>query len=365
MERQRNIVRVSIIGIAVNLLLVAFKAVVGLVTGSIAIIMDAVNNLSDALSSVITIVGTKLAGKAPNKKHPYGYGRIEYVTSITIAVIVLLAGVSSFTESFKRILNPETAHYSAVSLLIIAVAVVVKFLLGRYVKNQGHKNNSDSLIASGQDAVFDSAISLSTLAAAAISILFHINVEGWLGVAISVVIVKAGVEILMDSLSSIIGNRVDGELIDNMKTLISSYPDVDGVYDLVLHQYGPQEYIGSVHVEVDDNLTAKEIHKMTRLITKDVYKHFGIFLTIGIYASNTDTNEFAQMKADLRELLSTREEVLQMHGFYVDSDAKVVTFDLILDFNTPDPAAVRDEIANKMREMYPDYRFYIILDKVF
>lgn len=228
MERGKKIIQISIIGIAVNLVLVAFKAVIGAATGSIAIIMDAINNLSDALSSVITIVGTKLAGKDPDKKHPYGYGQIEYVSSVTIAVIVLIAGLTSFKESFGKILHPEAANYTMESLVIISVAVLVKFLLGRYVKGEGKKYNSESLVASGTDAVFDSIISLSTLVAAAVSMLWKISIEGWLGIIISIIILKAGVEILLDSLNGIIGARIDSELSIKLKECICEYPGVMG-----------------------------------------------------------------------------------------------------------------------------------------
>ena len=166
LSREKTIIRTSVIGIAANVLLAAFKAGAGLVTHSIAIVMDAVNNLSDAGSSLITIVGTRLAGKAPDKKHPFGHGRVEYLSAMIIAVIVLYAGLTSLTESVKKIISPETPDYTPVSLVIVGVAVIVKILLGRYVKSVGEKVNSDSLVNSGQDATMDAVISASTLAAA-------------------------------------------------------------------------------------------------------------------------------------------------------------------------------------------------------
>lgn len=364
-ERNKKIVQISIVGIAVNLVLVVFKAMVGVVTGSIAIIMDAVNNLSDALSSVITIVGTKLAGKDPDKKHPYGYGQIEYVSSITIAVIVLIAGLTSFKESFEKIFYPEAANYTAVSLVIIAVAVLVKFMLGRYVKGEGKKYHSESLVASGTDAVFDSVISLSTLVAAVVSMLWDFSIEGWLGVVISVIILKAGVEILMDSLSSIIGARVDSELSTRLKAHISEYPNVLGAYDLVLHRYGPERIIGSVHVELPDGMTAREIHSLTRRITEEVYFDYGIVLTVGIYASNIDNEVYADMKNKLLERIAEIPEILQMHGFYVEEDKMLVSFDLIIDFQSEYTHEIRDSLTERMKQLYPAYDFAVILDSDF
>ena len=186
--RDRNIIRTSIIGIVANVLLASFKAVIGLTANSIAIVMDAVNNISDAASSVITIIGTKLAGRKADKKHPFGYGRIEYLSAMIISVIILYAGVTALIESVKKIIHPETPDYGTVSLIIVGVAVIVKILLGRYVKKVGQKVNSDSLVNSGNDAVLDSVISASTLAAAAVYLIFHVSLEAWLGAIIALVI---------------------------------------------------------------------------------------------------------------------------------------------------------------------------------
>ena len=167
-NRDKIIVKTSIIGIVINIFLVIFKAIIGLFSNSIAIILDAVNNLSDVLSSVVTIVGTKLANKLPNKNHPLGYGRIEYMSAMLVSAIVLYAGITSIIASTKRIINPEPSDYSIISLIIIAIAVIVKILLGKYVKSQGKKVSSGALIASGADAMFDAILSTSVLASAII-----------------------------------------------------------------------------------------------------------------------------------------------------------------------------------------------------
>ena len=184
-QRQKIIIRTSITGIAANILLAAFKVTVGLLSHSIAIVLDAVNNLSDALSSVITIVGARLAGREPDKKHPFGHGRVEYLSSLGIAGIVLYAGITSLVESVKKIIHPETPDYSIASLVIVGVAVVVKILLGFYVRTTGEKVNSDSLVNSGKDALMDSVISTATLIAALIFTFAHISLEAYLGALIS------------------------------------------------------------------------------------------------------------------------------------------------------------------------------------
>ena len=243
-SRDKIIIRTSIIGILANIFLAAFKAGVGILSHSIAIVLDAVNNLSDAMSSVITIVGTKLAGKQPDKKHPLGYGRIEYLSATIISLIVLYAGITSFVESIKKILQPEKADYGTITLVIVAVAVVVKLILGRYVKGIGEEVKSDSLIASGSDAMLDSIISASTLVAALIYLGTGISLEAWLGALISVIIMKSGFEMLRGTISQILGERVSGKFTKEIKATICTLPNISGAYDLILHNYGPDRYVG-------------------------------------------------------------------------------------------------------------------------
>ncbi|MCH5345245.1 MAG: cation transporter [Acetatifactor sp.] len=361
MDRNRKIIQTSIVGIAVNLVLVIFKMIVGLMANSIAIILDAVNNMGDALSSIITIIGTKLAGKAPDKKHPYGYGRIEYLTSVLIAVIVLMAGLTSVRESADKILHPQAASYSVVSLVIIAVAVVAKFVCGRYVKAVGEKIHAQSLVASGSDAFFDSVLSFATLVAAVVNMFWQVSLEGILGLVISLIIIKAGVEMLLETLNSIIGERIDSELTEKLKEKVNSYGEVRGTYDLTLHNYGPTKLIGSVHIEVEDDLTARDIHRLTRQITMDVYLEFGIVLTVGIYAANTSDEKVMAVRKYLEQLVGKYSEILQMHGFYADLENQSITFDLIVDFKA-DVQKIKEDVLAKLREKYSEFTFDVVLD---
>ena len=358
MTRQEKIIKTSIIGIVVNLILVAFKAFVGIVTNSIAITLDAVNNLTDALSSIITIIGAKLANRPPDKNHPYGYGRIEYFSSVIIAVIVLWAGITAFMESWPKIFTPDVTNYSTVSLVIIAVAIVVKIALGRYVKSVGEDINSQALVASGSDALFDSILSLSTLVAALISIFFHISLEGILGAIISIVIIKASIDMIRETLDSMIGARVDSELSRKIKDSICELPEVYGAYDLSLHNYGPEEMQGSVHVEVDDSLTALEIHNLTRQISIKIYNEFSIILTVGIYARN---NKFDDIRNDLYEIASKYEEIIEIHGFIVYETQNLITFDMIVDFDA-DREKVKSRILKEIEQRHPQYTYQVIDD---
>lgn len=361
MDRNKEIIKVSILGIIVNIILVIFKSIIGLIANSIVIILDAVNNLSDALSSIITIIGTKLSEKRPNKKHPYGYGRIEYFSSIIIAIIVLIAGLTSFKESIAKILNPERADYSILSLIIITVAILVKFFFGKYVKNQGKKLNSGSLVASGTDAISDSVLSLSTLIAAIISLIWNLSLEGYLGVIISIIIIKSAIEILKDTIDDMIGIRTDSETTNNIKNIIKKYNQVIGVYDLSLHNYGPNKIIATAHIQLDDNLNVRDVHRLTRRIEIEIYNTYGIILTLGIYASN-DTNEYKKIKTYINKLLKEDKNIIQMHGFYVDEEYKTISFDLIFNFDEKNPEQRAEEIKQKLEKKYSEYTFSIILD---
>ena len=358
MTRQDKIVKTSIIGIVVNLILVAFKATIGILVNSIAITLDAVNNLTDALSSIITIIGTKLAGKAPDKSHPYGYGRIEYFSSVIIAAIVLWAGITALMESWPKIFNPDVTSYTTVSLIIIAVAVVVKFLLGRYVKGVGESINSQALVASGSDAFFDAILSLSTLLAAIISIFFHISLEGILGVIISLVIIKASLDMLRETIDSMIGERVDSELSKKIKDSICEVPGIYGAYDLTLHNYGPEQMQGSVHIEVDDSLSAFDIHTLTRNLAYKIYEEFSIALTFGIYSRN---DKYKDIREDLEKIADEYEEVIEIHGFLVSEEKKLATFDIIVDFDA-DREKIKGEIISKIKAKHPEFDYFIIDD---
>ena len=364
--REKTIVRTSIIGIIANVFLAAFKAVIGLAANSIAIVLDAVNNISDAGSSLITIIGTKLAGREPDKKHPFGYGRIEYLSAMIISVIVLYAGVTSFTESVKQIIHPETPDYSTLSLIIVGVAVAVKIVLGRYVKSVGKKVNSDSLVNSGEDATLDSVISASTLVAAGIFLIFGISLEAWLGAVISLIIIKSGVEMLKDTISQILGEKNDPELAKSIKKTVTSFPGVHGAYDLVLNNYGPDAWNGSIHIEVPDTYSADQLDRLLRNIQTTVYQEHQVILTaIGVYSMNTKDEEVIAAQKRVREIVFAHEYVRQMHGFYLVKEPKSMRFDLVISFDAKDRRAVFAEAVADVQKAFPDYVLQTAMDTDF
>lgn len=361
-SRDSVIVRTSIIGILTNVFLAAFKAVIGIVSHSIAVTLDAVNNLSDALSSIITIVGTKLAGKLPDKKHPLGYGRIEYLSAMIVAGIVLYAGITSFVESIKKIIHPEKPDYSIVSLVIIAVAVVAKILLGRFVKSQGQKVNSGSLVASGSDALFDAVLSFSVLVSAIIFKACGLSLEAWVGVVISCFIIKSGIEMMIETLNDILGKRADKDTTDEIKRILTSEPEVHGAYDLILFNYGPDKDLASVHLELPDTMSAREVDRLTRKLEKKVYKETGIVLVaVGLYSYNTGDDEASRIHLDVYNKVMAHEWAVQMHGFFVDTETKEMTFDVVMSFDVK-PREALAILYQEVKEAYPDYDVQIAPD---
>jgi cation diffusion facilitator family transporter len=360
-SRDSVIIRTSVIGILTNVFLAAFKAVVGIVSHSIAVTLDAVNNLSDALSSIITIVGTKLAGKNPDKKHPLGHGRVEYLSAMIVSGIVLYAGITSAVESVKKIIHPEAAEYSTVSLIIIAVAIAVKLILGKYVKKQGEMVNSGSLVASGSDATFDAILSASVLASAIIFLTTGISLEAWVGVVIAVFIIRSGIEMVTETLDDILGKRADSDVTVRIKRILSEEPEVRGAYDLFLYNYGPDRDYGSVHIELPDTMTVEEVDRLTRRLEAKVYDQTGVVLTgIGVYSYNT-SGEAVKLRSEVTKRVMAHDWALQIHGFYFDMESREVRFDVVMSFDIDHGEGVKI-LTEEMQEAFPDYHFIVVPD---
>ena len=362
MDRSSQIIRTSVIGIVANVLLAGFKAVVGLLANSVAIVMDAVNNLSDALSSVITIVGTKLSQRPADHKHPFGFGRIEYFSAIIIAVIVLSAGITSLIESVKKIFHPTEPSYTTVTLVVIVIAIVVKLVLGQYVKRKGEQLNSDALIASGSDALFDAIITLATLVSAGIMLLWHVSLDGILGALISVVIIKAGIEMLASPVNELLGTSISAEFTNQIKKEVSAFEGVHGVFDIILHNYGPDVKIGSLHINVYDTMSAYEIHGLTRKITLQMFERHGIIMTVGVYAIATGENRRAQLQSKVMQMLAAHKEIIQVHGFYCSEKEGILSVDVVPDYSVHDDPALIKQLTEEIQPLAPDMQIFIVVD---
>ena len=365
MNRSKEIIRTSIIGIVANVLLAAFKATVGLLASSVAIVMDAVNNLSDALSSVITIIGTKLSARPADREHPFGYGRVEYFSAIIIAVIVLSAGITSLIESVKKIFEPTEPDYNTVTLVVIVVAIVVKLVLGQFVKKQGKKLKSDALIASGSDALFDAVITLATLVSAGIMLLWHVSLDGILGALISMVIIKAGIEMLASPVNELLGARVSQDLVKEIVKEVGEFEGVHGVFDIILHNYGPNLLIGSLHVNVYDTMDAYEIHGLTRRISELMNERHGIIMTVGVYAIATGENRRAELQSKVMQTLAKHDEVVQVHGFHYFEKEHRISVDIVPDISVHDEAALCSMLTSELKALVPDEEITIVVDHNF
>ncbi len=351
--RNQLIIRTSILGISANVMLALLKALVGMATHSIAITLDAVNNFTDAGSSVITIAGTKLASKKPDKKHPWGHGRIEYLSAMLLGTLVLSAGISSMIEAVRKILLPQKAEYTSVSLILVAICVLVKIFLGRYVISAGKRANSETLVNSGRDALLDALVSATTLAAALIYLVYGISLEAWLGALICVLIIRTGVEMQLNTISEILGQRVDPDIVRAVQKTVESFDEVHGVYDMIFHDYGPGRVNGSLHVEVDDTMTAREISDLLRRIAVKVYQEHQVQLTaVGIYSMNIKDKKAVRLREEITKIAMAHSHVLQLHGFSLNDN--IVQFDIIVDFEADDPEKIRDEIAAEVSAAYPE-----------
>ena len=362
-SREKTIVMTGVVGIVANVLLASFKALVGFAVHSTAMVLDAVNNFSDVLSSVVTIIGTKIAAKKPDKKHPLGHGRVEYLAQMIIAALILYAGITAFIESVKKIIEPVNPEHSAASLAVISIAIVVKIFLGIFVRKQGRKAKSDLLMSSGTDALFDAVLSTAVLISAVILIFFKFNIEAYVSVIISLFILKAGVEIIVEAVDDMLGHRVEAEHTKKVKESVMSFPEVHGAYDLVLHNYGPDKYLGSVHIEVDDTMTADKIDALTRNICAKVYDDTGIIITaVGIYSNNSSDEKLMKMRNDITELVVDHKHILQLHGFYVDEEKKKITFDVVVDFDEQDREGLIAHIIGDVKTVLPDYDVVVAID---
>lgn len=360
-KRNQAIIKTSVIGIAANTFLCVCKAIVGVLSGSIAIILDAVNNLSDSLSSIITIIGIKLSERPADSQHPFGHGRIEYLSAIIISIIVITAGIMSLIESVKKIFVPTDPCYTTVTLIVIIVAIIVKLVLGRYVKIQGRKFQSDALFASGVDAIFDAVVTLSTLISIGIMLLWGVNLDGIFGTLISFVIIKAGIGMLRAPVNQLLGTSFSKELYDHIVNDVMTHPEVSGVYDIIMNYYGPQTITGSMHINVADKMTACEIHGLTRAIAKELFQKYGIIATIGIYAIHTE-GALGALQKQVMQTVRSMEHVIQAHGFYFYQDQNLISIDVITDNSIHDTYAFAQAVRKKLLTMCPGHNYHIVID---
>ena len=301
-----------------------------------------------------------LSAKKPDRSHPFGYGRVEYLASLAIGVLILYAGLDAFRKSLERILHPQSNDYSLVTLILVTAGIAVKLLLGLYTKKKGAELDSGALRASGRDALVDSVVSTATLVAAIVQMLSSCSIEAWIGVGISLFIVKMGIDTLRESTGIILGQSTDLKLAAAVRKSIRSFPEVEHVYDIVIHSYGKEKLFGSAHVEVDDRYTVAWIDNLQRAIERRVWDETGVeMLGVSIYAINTKSPDVVAAREAVREAVSATEGTRHMHGFYIDLVDKTMNFVVEVGFGVREPEAISDEVLRRIKEKYPDYEFKI------
>ena len=361
-SREGIIAGTSGLGIIVNLLVAAIKVVLGLLASSIAIVSEGVNNASDALTSVLTLVGTKLAGKKPDEKHPFGYGRIEYLTSLIIAILIIVTGVEMLTSAVDLIFHPAEMDISAVALIAVAVSAVIKFFLGVFTIRQGKRADSGALVAVGLDCRNDSFVSVITIASALVFIIFNISVDAYVGVFTSLLILKAGIDVLKDTISELLGRPGEAELAAK---LYKEIRDTEGVYnavDMMLHNYGPEAYSGSVNIEIDHSKTVGEVYQFIHELQLRIMHEYHVTMVFGIYAVDNDHEDAKNARIAVSSFVKEHEHVKSFHAVYFDNKSDKLYCDLIVDYKLKDWDALRKEFTAYMAEHYPDKELELVIE---
>ena len=352
-ERTGIINRTSILGIVVNVLIAGVKIAAGLLASSIAIVSEGVNNAADALTSVLTMVGTRLAGRHPDAKHPFGYGRIEYLTGLVVAVVIIVSGVQMLIESVKLIFRPEELSISYVSLAIVAVSAVVKFFLGLYTIARGRVAQSDALVGVGLECRVDSYISIITIGVAVVFLLTGVSLDAYAGVVMSAIILKAGVEVLLKIVSELIGRPGEKELATKIYQLVRATPGVVGAADMMLHNYGPNAWSGSVNVEIDHAKSVGEVYAMLHELQLGIMHEEHVTMVFGVYAVDDDHVETRRIRRTILEYVKAHEHVKSFHAVYLEPGTNRLYCDLVVDYELADWGALRADFLDYMKAKVP------------
>ena len=361
-SREGTVVTVSGLNILVNLIFAAIKVVIGLAVSSIAIVSEGVNNATDSATSLITIVGTKLSAKHPTEKHPFGFGRIEYLTSLLISVLILFTGAELMESSVKRIFAPQEMSISYVTMAIIAVSALVKLALGLYTIKEGRRVDSSSLVALGTECRSDSVVSVITLVTALVFLVFHVSLDAYAGIIMSLIVLKAGFEVLKETLSDILGQAGEKELAQELYRIIRAEPLVLNAADMMLHNYGPDAYSGSVNVEIDHSKTVGEVYAALHELQLRIMHEKHITMVFGIYAVDGDHAQIRQLREQVAAFVRQQEHVNSYHALYIHPNGKDLYVDLVVDYDLADWEALRKDFTAYMAELYPDKHLELVIE---
>lgn len=359
----------GIVGIIVNFILFVIKLSIGLLLRSIAVTADAFNNLSDLLSSIITIAGFKMASKPADKEHPFGHGRIEYISGLIVSFMVMLVGFEFTKSSLSKIIHPENIEFQLLPFIILVISIGAKIWLSIFNKYIGKKIKSSALEASSLDALSD-VISSSTVA---ISLLLSkwisFPIDGYAGILVSLFILYSGYSLVKETINPLLGEAPDPELVKELKKEILSYDYVTGVHDLIIHNYGPGRRMASIHAEVPCNVSIILIHEVIDKIEKEVSKNLDIFLVIHMDPINIDNEEIKSAKQEVSKVLSNFSNISSYHDFRIvgKGECKNLVFDIVVNFTSrfthDDEKKLIDTINKDIKKIHPNYDAVITVDR--
>lgn len=363
--RNKIITRTSTVGIVANLFIACIKVVLGVLTSSIAIASEGVNNATDAMTSVLTLVGTKLAGKRPDKKHPFGYGRIEYLTSLVISVIILVSGAEMLISSVKLIFTPADLSVTYVSLIIVAVSAAIKMFLGLYTVKMGKKVGSGALVALGTESRNDSFASVVTLVSAAVFIIFDFSIDAYAGIITSLLILKAGIDVLADTVSELLGRPGEKELADKIYEQIRSTDGILNAADMMLHNYGPDSFSGSVNIEIDHRKTVGEIYQFIHALQLRIMREYNVVMVFGIYAVDNDSEKSKKVRESVERFIENYGHIKSYHAIYFDIFSDKLYCDLVVDYELKEWDKLKEEFTSYMKILYPENTLELTVETEF
>lgn len=358
----------GIVGILTNLILFTIKLSVGLLTSSISITADAFNNLSDAASSIVTILGFKLSSMPADKEHPFGHGRIEYISALIVAFMVMLVGIQFVKSSFQKIINPETVTFELIPFMLLLLSILLKVWLSKFNKYIGNIINSSALKAASVDALGDvfasSCVAISFLAAKFTTL----PIDGYIGMGVALFIVYSGFNLVRETLNPLLGEAPDPELVDAIKTKVLSYENILGTHDLIIHNYGPGRCMCSIHAEIPSDISLVRIHEIIDKAEREISNQLNIYIVIHIDPICVIEGEIKEIYDYLTDFLSNFDYIESIHDFRVigEDEYKNIIFDIVID--TSKKATLTDDelkelISNHVRKNHPDYRCLITIDK--
>lgn len=359
----------SLVGIVCNLLLFGGKLAVGLVLHSVSVMADAFNNLSDAASSVIGFIGVKMAEKPADEEHPFGHGRIEYIAALIVSFLVIEVGFTFFKNAIAKIRTPEELSFNLISMGILLASVAVKLWLSFFNKKLGKRINSTVMQATATDALGDVVTTLATMGSILFFYFTKINIDGYVGLAVSLLVMWAGVGIAKDTLEPLIGQSVDPKLYREISEFVESYDGILGSHDLIVHNYGPTKSLASIHAEVPNNVDIETSHEIIDRIERDAAKKLGIFLVIHMDPVETADAQVAEVKAEVQEVLHQMDERLSLHDFRMVDGEKWINliFDVVVPFSygENDRPKLREAIEEEVRSLDERYHCVITFDSGF